>query len=288
MESNQTATSELPINSAFIFSDKKGKYKPGREKRQRKFISSLCFIKPFLEPDETIQIITRGCRSMSFMEQFFMGMAIYAIKRAYFVFTNKRVLIVLTNHNYKYQRALAQMRYEHIKKMRMRGNSLLVIYGNNKKERYYYVQRKEHAKIKELISNINFQPKETISGGKIFLCPRCTKKLQPEIYTCQNCLLEFKNKSDGLRMAILFPGGGYFYTRHFFLGLGDALTEIFLICMVCIIAVALSKGQKELLYGFIFFSMILFLEKLTSILHSNKFIEEYIPVEKELEVHACV
>ncbi len=103
------------------------------------------------------------------------------------------------------------------------------------------------------------------------------------MYVCPNCQLEFKNINEASRISIIYPGGGYFYTGHPFMGISDAFIELYLILIVFFTLVDILNGIEGAFESFVFFSIILVLEKIISIYHSSNFIKEYIPKEKEIE-----
>ena len=116
------------------------------------------------------------------------------------------------------------------------------------------------------------------------LCPRCTKELVKGEYACPNCHLAFKNRSDAKRIALIYPGGGYFYAGHPILGIGDAITE--LVLMVLFVAslteVLGGSGSGSVMLAVLGAALII--EKAISVYHSNHFISEYIPKEKTVTV----
>ena len=86
-------------------------------------------------------------------------------------------------------------------------------------------------------------------------------------------------------LAILFPGGGYFYTRNYLIGLLDAMVQIFLLVyMAVILPDVQSKIEgsigKMLVVGTIFVAV-----KIISIIHSTHFINEFIPRKKDVQAN---
>ena len=55
----------LCVNTRIAFSNHKGVYKKGIEKRQRKHLENIGYIKPFLDDGEQILLVTNGCSPMS-------------------------------------------------------------------------------------------------------------------------------------------------------------------------------------------------------------------------------
>jgi hypothetical protein len=101
-------------------------------------------------------------------------------------------------------------------------------------------------------------------------------------YVCPNCSLQFKDKDEGRRISIIYPGGGYFYTRHPWLGVSDAVVETIFLVSLIVSIIYYFMGVQNSGFNVIFFAILLLIEKLVSVYHSNHFIKEYIPKEKEI------
>lgn len=273
----------LPVDRNIIFSNHKNTYKQGIEKRQTKLLQKISFLKSFLKEDERILLVTTGCSPMSIMEQFLTGWIVFYLKRSLFVFTNKRIFHIPTKFNYSYRNSIAQILYADCQTIEMKWGTLVVRYKNGKKEKFHYIGRKEGKKIKALLKTISLEGVQSKTARRTNLCPRCTKELIEDEYTCPNCRLEFKSKAEAKRISIIYPGGGYFYTGHPWLGIGDAITESILLLSVVLTLVDALQGGKDSFATFVSFSVILALEKAITVYHSNHFIKEYIPKEKEIK-----
>lgn len=274
----------LPIERDVIFSDHQNTFKKRVEKRQSKLLSKISFLKPFLQEGEKILLVTTGCSPMSFLEQFLTGWIVFYLKQSLFVFTNKRIFHIPTKSGYTYRNSIAYIPYENCRSIEMKGRSLVVTYLNGKKEKFYYIAGKEKKKIGALIKILKLGNAPESKTARIHLCPRCTRELMENKYTCPNCHLEFKNATEGKRVSILYPGGGYFYTGHWWLGIGDAITELLLLLFVVVFLVAVLQGKHDAVIALVFFLVVLALEKATSVYHANHFIKEYIPAKKEIAV----
>jgi uncharacterized CHY-type Zn-finger protein len=273
----------LPVDRDIIFSNHKGIYKKRVEKRQTKLIEKISFIKPFLKEGERIILVTTGCSPISILEQFLTGLIVFYLKRSLFIFTSKRIFHIPTGTNYSYRNSIAQILYADCQLIKMKGGSVVVKYKNGKKEKFYYIAGKEMKKIKALLKTISVEGIQSKTAGRIHLCPRCIKELIKDEYTCPNCRLDFKNKAKGQRISILYPGGGYFYTGHPFLGIGDAITELILMVVVIMSLIDLIKGDEHSIATLITFGIALMIEKVISVYHTNHFIKEYIPEEKDIK-----
>jgi hypothetical protein len=81
-------------------------------------------------------------------------------------------------------------------------------------------------------------------------------------------------------MAVLLPGGGYFYIRQPFLGAMSAILEISLLAVVGSAYSNLIHGDKPfLLAGAV---SLFILEKIAVAVHAGVFIKEFVPRIKKL------
>lgn len=277
----------LSTDPEFLFTNHKGFYRPRVEKRQTKFLSKLAFLNPFLSEDEKIALVTTACSPMSFFEKTSMSVWIVYIKRCLFVFTNKRIFHIPTKMNYSYRNSIAQILYADCQSIAVKERTLIVEYRNGKKEKFYYLGDKEKKKIKQLLKTVPLQGQQSVAQTRIHLCPRCTEELVEDVYACPNCDLRFKRKTECRRISIIFPGGGYFYTVHPILGLinglGEVFPGIFLAGLFIANLIDTTTGSESGGYLMtVALVALLAIEKVMSIDNCNKWINEYIPIEKEI------
>ncbi len=278
----------LPIRETIAFSNKKGVFKESIKKKQLAMLEQYVpLLKQFLEPGEEILLVLRGCSPMTPMEQFTTGALIYYIKRCSLVVTNRRILHFPATKNFSPRHSIAQIRYgdvEEIKPSSFLGRKLTVKYKNGTKETFLYVN--DVAKFKSILPYLPMAGQQpTPSGVRHHLCPKCNSVLKPAVYTCSSCRLEFKNERKARKLSLVYPGGGYFYTNHPFLGIGDALAETILTIMVLMGIVNIVSGVSDNSVGLFqvdFFGILLFLEKLYSVYHAKHYVKEYIPLEKDV------
>jgi len=273
----------LPVDANVLFSDKNGVRKKSIQNKKLKLLQKLSFLRKFLAADERIVFVTTGCSPFSTVEQMTIGHAwVYLIKRALFVFTNKRILHVPTTMSYEYRGSLAQILYQDCRMQFVKGSAFFVEYHSGRKERFYGIPRADRAMIRRLnIEAGEFGPRSA-RPERNYLCPQCGCVLTPEQYTCSSCNLEFKNKAEALKYSLLAPGGGYFYTRHWGLGILDAIAESYLLILTAVAFLAAALGDPEALPAVVMFGVILAFEKLITVYHSNHFLAEFIPKNLKL------
>ncbi|MFH1809255.1 MAG: hypothetical protein ABIJ09_10960 [Pseudomonadota bacterium] len=272
------------VDTSVAFVDKKGNPKKGFEKRQRELLGKLSSYLPrFLEPEEKVLLVTTACSPMTFWEQYTSGWMIYYIKRALLVFTDRRMIHVPTTTNYGWRDSIAQVRWGDCEKIKLGWGRFELKYRTGKTERFYYVHGKERAQLKALIPRLSSVAPVAAPVGRRHLCPRCGHALEAGLVRCPGCQLEFKNKKEALRLSLLFPGGGYFYTRHTGLGVLDVLAEGWIIILLLVSVSSMIRGEAGAEFAVALFAVALFFEKLFTVYHSNHYLSEFIPRDKKVD-----
>ena len=81
----------------------------------------------------------------------------------------------------------------------------------------------------------------------------------------------------------MFPGGGYFYTRHYFIGLLNAIVEVFLLGYFYLIQQDLvTKTENRTLY-LAGLAASFVAVKIISVIHSTHFVDEFIPRRRKIQ-----
>jgi hypothetical protein len=140
-------------------------------------------------------------------------------------------------------------------------------------------------KIRSILETLSLDGDSSETRQRTHLCPKCGKELKTDVFECSNCHLEFKNKAEGKRISILYPGGGYFYTGHPFMGTLDAITEFALVVSFIGAFIGLIRGVEKSLFLFITFGILLVFEKAISVYHSNQFLSEFVPKRKKIDAN---
>ena len=280
----------LPVDRKTLFSNHKKVYKKRIEKRQRKLIIKLPFLKPFLKRGEQIRLITTGYSPLASIAQYVTGFVFVYLKRSLFVFTNLRILHIPTTPAYKYKGSVSQIVYGGCQSIALKGGTLVVEYGNyGKVETFKGIPVAERKKIKALLQRASLAGTKGDAAERKHLCPRCTHRLDAGKYVCQNCQLKFKNKLIARIIAILVPGGGYFYTRHYMIGFLNAVLELFLLFYMGYVILSMTSapnGFQDSVLLLMLLGAIFIAQKIIAVIHSNHFIEEFIPKDKTLKAVA--
>ena len=276
----------LPVDRETLFSNHKKIYKKRIENRQRKLIVKLSFLKPFLKTGEKILLVSTGYSPITSLAQFLTGFLFVYLKRSLFVFTNQRIFHVPTTPNYKFKQSLSQIYYAGCQAIELKGGTLVVQYAKfGKIEKFKAIALSERRKIRTLLKGKPVSESKSVMGERLHLCPQCTRLLTAAKYVCQSCGLKFKNKILAYILAIFLPGGGYFYARHYLIGLLNAFVEIFLLVYMAVILPDVQSNiegsiGKMLVVGTIFVAV-----KIISIIHSTHFINEFIPRKKDVQAN---
>ena len=271
----------LPVDRKILFSNHKNVYKKKIEKRQRKLIVKLSFLKTFLKQDEQILQITSGYSPLGSLAQYVTGFVFVYLKRSLFVFTNKRILHIPTTPGYQYRGSIAQIPYAGCRSVALKGGTLVVEYGKyGNIETFKGFSVAERKKIRNLLKKIPLSGTDSSLAERSHLCPRCAHQLARGNYVCPNCRLKFKSKLAARIISIIFPGGGYFFSRHYLIGILNALLELLLIAYFIYIAYFLNQavnGTPESTLYLVTLGALYLIMKSISVIHSNHFIDEYLP-----------
>ena len=267
----------IPVEAEVAFTDHWGQRNPKCEQRQKKLLAKLSFIRPYLDEDESVVLVTTACSPFSLLEQFLGGWIIVLLKRSLLVFTNKRFFHVPTTADYSFRRSIAVVDYSWCQKIQVRGGALKVRYHNGKQEQFTCLDGRERKKLKSMFQDTPLPQPEAMPLQRTFLCPNCGVALSRVVQPCQHCGQQFRDRVTANLLSVLVPGGGYFYTGHPVLGVLDALVETYLTLCVFFSAFGALTGSAEASMGFIVFGIVLALEKAVTIYESNHFLQEFLP-----------
>ncbi|UCF31721.1 MAG: zf-TFIIB domain-containing protein [bacterium] len=272
----------LPIRGREAFTTLGGKFRERIKRRQLNILRSFVpVLKHVLEPDEEILLSARAISPVTVLEELTTGWLIFFIRRCVLVVTNRRILHFPTTPGFTPRNSMSQIRFTDIESLKG-GRKIKFRYKSGRGETFHRVLNgKKLGRI--LSAHMTGSSASTQYRGRHAVCPKCNSALVEARYQCPRCRLEFKNPRTARFLSILFPGGGYFYTRHIFLGLADAIVEISLIVFLLLFLLGHFSGDPRFQGGWpvaAILSAVLLLEKLVTIYHANVFVREYIPVEK--------
>lgn len=273
----------LPIKHEVCFANAEGVFDERVQAQQMKLLGKVApFLKRFLEPDEEILLAATARAPMGVGELFFASRFSYFMKHTVLVFTNRRVLQFLTRMNYVPKGSVSQIRYGDVEKYdtgSVLKLSLNLKYRNGRQERFTNIGWNTLKKIDAFMPVCVQNAPPTEFKQRHSLCPRCRAPLPKGKYVCPNCRLVFKNPGEAVRNALLFPGGGFFYTRHRLFGIQFAFSEGVLI-VLAIIGISEAFKHATEWPGIIGIAAVLMVIKFLHIYQARRYVEEYIPIEK--------
>jgi hypothetical protein len=296
----QVAQGGIRVREDTLHTDHQGKERNAIRKRAAKALEKLQEpLLKLLEPEEVVLYVARAQARASWFEQLTLGSLIYYITGTMLVLTNRRLLHFLVKSNGAWKRSLRSLRWGDLAEAKVKGfllsRTLQLRCRNGKEEFYWGLRRDDSKKIKVLLSAI--LPAAAGEGSPaqamISLCPNCRATLAAGTYQCGQCFLAFKNETTMVRRSLLIPGGGYFYTGNWFLGVLDFLVESYLLLVVLmflLIAFGLfadpfpeDEGNPlppaAALLSAAIFVVILAVEKWMTIHHCRRFVREFIPAK---------
>jgi hypothetical protein len=276
----------LPVDRDIIFSNHKDIYKKRVEKRQREFIVRLPFLKPFLENDEKILLVTNGHSPPTMFEKMGLGWLFVYLKRSLLVFTDRRIFHIPTTPIYRYRHSIAQIPYGACQSIALKGRSLVITYPSAAAtDKFFSLARREKKKIREILKKVPMAEIGETAAGRSHLCPRCAAPISVSQASCKSCQLNFKSATVATLLAIGLPGGGYFYIRQPFLGVMAAIVEISLLIGIGSSFSDLLNGLSASMPLLVGASVLFVLMKLATVVHARVFIHEFIPSQKDVDFH---
>lgn len=270
------------LEGEFAFTNHKGVKKNSIIKMQTRLLSRIDGIMSnALHGNERVLFVTSAVSPVSIIEQLTMGWIIFVVKRCCLVFTDRRIIHLPMTSQFKPKAQIAEINYGDIAATKSRGG-LWFEYKDGSKERFLAIKGWVRKKMLSIIQEKMTVASPSVVQKRCHLCPRCHDHLQDGIYRCKNCRLEFKDMATANKMSWLYPGGGYFYTGHPWLGIGDFFFEAMLLYYSLTLMIEASLLENAdmsaflwILSGLLGFGLLI--EKLITIHHARHFIKEFIP-----------
>jgi len=271
-----------PVALEIIFSNHKGVYKKRIEKRQRRRLTKIPFINSFLEDGEKIVLVTSGYAPLTRLERFLLRYLTVFLRRALFVFTDRRMLYIPTTFSYDYRQSVAEIRYVNCDAIHVAGRSLVFVFHNGQYEHFHYIGRSECRKLQAIADNLFLGEGPAGTEGMTHLCARCHVAVPDSSASCPQCRLQFKTAGKAGKMALLSPGGGYFYIGNTLYGVATAILELLFAVLLAIAAMDVNQGLKGSVLALIVLIMVLSAVKTVSFFHPRELVQGCFPAKGQL------
>lgn len=274
----------LPVDRNIIFSNHKNIYRKKIEKRQRKLIVKISFLKHFLHCDENILLLTTGYSPMTFWELLLTFPAYLFFRKTLLVFTTKRIFHIPTSFKYAYRQTTSQIRYADCHNMAVKGRSLILDLKNGERQSFSGIGSAEIKKLKFLMDHLPIEDGMNPDIEIYSLCPSCTNPLAEDAKICPKCRLKFKDKNKAVIRSILLPAGGFFYSRHRIYGTIMGLVELSIISAIAIAGINLLNDLSQInIFRVIFIMIILISVKAINSFHCNLLAQYPLPEKTNFE-----
>jgi hypothetical protein len=270
----------LPVDSTLLVSDEKGTGTKSINKKRRELLEKARFLVRFLEPYEKIVFITTGCSPFGKRERrAHAGSFLLNVKRSLFVFTDRRILHILTTPKYEYRGSIAEIRYADCRRLYVEGTAFFAEYHTGRIEQFCCIPKRDVGAVGQIISAACEPSGPSDFPERNHLCPNCTHVLRPNTVTCPGCGLEFKDKAKALRYALLYPGGGYFYLRRWDTAIGHVFCECIFLLLAVTSLYVVSSGNPAFLAAFLVYVLMLAGLRRCAVYGAEHFVAEFIPVD---------
>jgi hypothetical protein len=288
----------LKVREDTLYTNREGEEKSGIRKRAEKALQRLQEpLRRVLGTDEAVLYVAYAQAPVSTLEQLTLGWYLYYVSRCLLVLTNRRLLQVHVKRQGGWDGRLRSLAWGDVAEAKVQGLLNLPLrlkYHDGRKETYWGLRRADGKKIQSLLESLlpASASESTAAQGATSLCPRCLSPLTARVYQCAKCAMKFKDERSMLWRFLLIPGGGYFYVRHWFLGVMDFLAEIFFLLVALFwVLIALGVVQEaprpgespasaaEALIVVVFIVVALGIKKGVTIYHCQRRIREFIPAE---------
>ncbi len=273
----------LTLRPETAFADAKGERKDKLEREQRRrFEACRGLLQAVAEPGEEVLYVAAAVAPFSVLEFLTTGWILMSLKRCYLAVTDRRLLHIPLTVRGRVKRSIAEVRYGDLRSIKVAGvfsGVVDVVAASGGKERFSSLRMGEKKKLAALLTGkANPAPAPARDPARRFLCPRCARRWAGE-ERCPQCGLAFKQGRLGFWLALLAPGGGYFYTGHPWLGIGDAFAEVFLLVLLLFGIGAVALRDQDGWPILVIAAVGLALEKLISVYHLRHYLAEALPAD---------
>jgi hypothetical protein len=275
----------FPVDRQLIFTNAGGYYKKHMEKRQRKLISRVAFLRHFMHFGEKLLFLSTGYSPIGILEQALTGPLFLFFKRAIFIFTDKRIIHIPTRFNRAHRRALSQILYADCQQIEIHGRTLEVTYQDGRRECFPYMGAPELRKLQLLLTRLPIgNGKPSTVPHRTALCPNCHTLLADGSESCPACNLAFKTGIKARMRSLLLPGGGYFYSRYPLPGMVSAGIELLLMGLYVITCLDFGQGLEYTHTLLPIMGAAYLVMKLITAFHAHLLVQSSIPEESRLDL----
>jgi hypothetical protein len=276
--------SGLPADTRVLFANEKGVYTRHNEVRRTALLAKMAFLRKFLQEGERVLFVATA-HSPAILRA---GKATGAgwcdvTRRAVLVFTDRRFFHVPTTWRYEYKGSVAHAWYGDCRSIRVKGSTLVVEYRSGTQEKFPGLFRADRPQILQLPTIVESSaPADNADGPgapreRHHLCPKCTQVLTAGVWTCPSCGLAFKSDKETTLQTLAIPGGGYFYTNHWAMGVAFATVECYLMILMLVGGLQFVRGSQNAAWLLGVAAFILLVMKLHSLLHAHLSVAQFIP-----------
>jgi len=188
------------------------------------------------------------------------------------------VLFIPTTFTYGYRHSVAEIRYRGCKRIRLMGRSLLFTFHNDGSEQFPYIGRKERRKLRTIVDALDLEAGPAEAPRMTYLCACCRSAVPKNSASCPQCGLPFWTADKAGKMALLIPGGGYFYMGNTLYGVAAGVLELLLAILLGLAIMDMIQGLRGSLLAAFLLGTALAGIKAVSFFHSQELAQGCFPI----------
>ena len=283
----------LRVRIDSLYSDSKGRQKPGIQRRADKILQPLrAPLQKLLARDEVILYAAQATPSLSLLQQFIQGWAIYRYNLVILIVTNRRLLQLAVEPGGAWKKSIRSLAWGDVASVLVKpalfGGTLKLRLADKTEHAYWKLRRGDAKALKVILpALITASAGEATGRGMLQLCPSCTGELIPREYRCRACGLGFKDERTLLWRALAIPGGAYFYVGQKWPGVAATIGELYVLIEILVLLSAIRAASRMrsikdvlgLVAALVFILALLILEKAFSIYHGRHAVREFLPLD---------
>jgi hypothetical protein len=224
------------------------KFLNGRQQRKRRVQWNAVrpMVRRLLKPDEHILHVAYAMQVPPFLHTIGLGHFAYIYHQVMLVVTDQRIIETLLNFRANGPGTrIRSYPFRHLTALKMSFGKLTAVPAQGKKQGWRFGIRGDKKLVNLLLPRLQSRLLAEGAGRAealpLWHCPQCGAAVPPKPEACSSCRTRFRSTRVATLLSLAFPGAGFFYLGHPFLGVFDFLGET----MLFLVWIAMMTGTSE-------------------------------------------